>query len=305
MSEKAAPQALSARAAAAFILTGVIKYRRSLDACLAVELAAVEDPRERSLTQALCYGVLRSFPRLRALLDRLVEKQLRTRDTDVTALLLLGLHQLSGTRIPPHAAVTETVSATRTIGKPWAAGLINAVLRRYQDQKHALEAELEVIEESKYAHPDWLIARIRQAWPDTWKRILVENNRHPPMTLRVNRRMSSRGAYLSTLAVAGIAARTTPHTSHGITLQHPVNVSQLPGFEQGMVSVQDGAAQLAASLLETKPGHRVLDACAAPGGKTAHILERCAGHRRVSRRRTGPETRRAVTPNPVALKSVG
>ena len=230
-------------------------------------------PEERSLASALCYGTLRFYPRLQSLLREALHQPLRARDADVHALLLLGLYQLISMSTPPHAAVHETVQAARALGKPWAVGLTNAVLRSYQRDAEAWSARIAADEEAATAHPAWLLAEIKHAWPQRWASIIAADNEHPPMTLRVNARRTDRASYLSTLAHQGIQAREAPYTENGILVEAPVDVDRLPGFRAGLVSVQDGAAQLAAPLLGAAPGERLLDACAAPGGKTCQLLE--------------------------------
>jgi 16S rRNA (cytosine967-C5)-methyltransferase len=175
--------------------------------------------------------------------------------------------------IPPHAAVAKTVEASRHLGKPWAAGLVNAVLRRYEREGARLWAEIERDPQAATAHPRWLLERLQHDWPQDWPSIVQANNQHPPMTLRVNALHMDREHYLRVLAESGIEAWTAEHVSHGVILGSPLDVNALPGFREGWVSVQDAAAQLAAPLLEVRLGERVLDACAAPGGKASHILE--------------------------------
>jgi 16S rRNA (cytosine967-C5)-methyltransferase len=254
-------------------LVQILGHGRSLTACLSEAIDSLADSRERSLAQELCYGVLRWLPQLDAVLRRHMDKSLPGRHLDIRAMLLLGLYQLAHTRIPAHAAVAETVALATTRKKPWAKGLINAVLRGYLRDRDAIMAEVLRHQEALYAHPPWLIDATQRAWPQDWDTILHENNKRPPMTLRVNARRSDRSTYLKQLAAAHIEAYASPHTTHGVTLAAPSEVDTVPGFRKGLVSVQDAAAQLAAPLLALKPGQRVLDACAAPGGKTAHMLE--------------------------------
>ena len=262
---------ISARATAVNILVEVLQHRRSLTASLTKALPQLTDQRERSLASELSYGVLRWFPRLETLLGELLHRPVRHRDTDIRVLLLLGLYQLTRMRTPPHAAVAVSIANSR--GKPWASGFVNGVLRSYLRDHDRLMNELDRSEEAALAHPAWLIDRVRDAWPDAWDSILSANNQRPPMILRVNQKRIDREAYSGMLATAGHEARPTPHTNHGLTLTHPVEARFLPGFNQGLVSIQDGGAQLAAGLLNLQVGSRVLDACAAPGGKTTHILE--------------------------------
>ncbi len=265
---------MDARSTATEVLTEVLVHRYSLSDCLDYHLNNLNDPRERALAQALCYGVLRWHPRLEALLQRLLRKPMAATEGDIQALLLIGLYQHIYLRIPPHAATAATVNVTRSLKKKWATGLVNAVLRNFQRRRKYLLSSVDAETHLKLAHPRWLLKRMQTEWPTQWEAIAEANNTHPPLTLRVNARQQSRDAYLELLHQANMAASPTPYTDCGITLEHPVDVQQLPGFKQGWVSVQDGAAQLAAPLLDVPIGARVLDACAAPGGKTAHLLER-------------------------------
>jgi 16S rRNA (cytosine967-C5)-methyltransferase len=221
----------------------------------------------------LGYGTLRWHPRLAAFLARLLEQPLKGSDLDVEALLLLGLYQLIYMRVPDHAAVRETVEACRTLKKGWAAGLVNGVLRRFLRERAALEAAIADDPAARYAHPLWFIDELRRDWPHHWEEMLAAGNERPPLTLRVNRARNPRDAFLGQLAAAGLAARACRHSPDGVVLDKPLDVAALPGFAAGQCSVQDEAAQLAAGLLDVSPGQRVLDACAAPGGKACHLLE--------------------------------
>lgn len=244
---------------------------QSLNQCLPAALEAVGFD-DRPLLQELCYGCLRLYPRLVALLSPMLDKPLRDKDGDVYALLLVGLYQLSAMRIPAHAAVSTTVDATRELGKPWAKGLCNAVLRRFQREREDLLAALSEADDA--AHPQWLFERLQLEWPAQANSIVDANNQRPPMTLRVNALRTDRDAYLETLSKAGIAARPGEVSGTAVYLEAPMDVNELPGFAEGFCSVQDEAAQVAAELLACESGDRVLDACAAPGGKSCHLLER-------------------------------
>jgi len=275
---KASPRgAGGARLAALEALLAVLVGGRSLDRALAETGARLADPRDRALARELAYGTLRWLPRLEALVETLVERPLRARDADLRVCLLLGLYQILHTRIPVHAAVSETAALPAARGKPWATGLVNATLRRAHAGRDSWLERVAEQAPARHAHPAWLIERIRDAWPSDWQAVLDRSNERPPMTLRVNARRSTREAYQERLAAAGLAARAAPHTGHGLTLETPVAADRLPGFAQGSVSVQDAAAQLSAPLLRARPGERVLDACAAPGGKTALLLEQSEG----------------------------
>jgi len=264
---------MDARRAAVTVLVEVFGAGRSLSASLPPVVRKVEDPRERALIQDLCYGVLRWWPRLEAIAAVLMRKPLKERDTDVHCIVLAALYQLLHTRIPPHAAVDEAVNLATAVGKPWACSVINAVLRRFLRERAAVLEQADRDEAAALAHPRWMLDLLQAAWPDDWRRIAQAGNERPPMHLRVNRCRGGRDEYLCELAAAGIAAAPHPHGADALVLEHALDVERLPGFAAGRVSVQDAAAQLAARLLAALPGERVLDACAAPGGKTAHILE--------------------------------
>lgn len=264
---------MNIRAAAASVIYDVIEDGRSLADSLPEMAGLLDDARDRALLQAICFGVCRHFFSLDAIAQKLLDKPLKPKDQNVYALLLVGLYQLIYMRIPAYAAVTETVAATKNFKKIWAKGLINGVLRRYQREAEILNRDLKI--EATFSHPSWIIERLQKSYPadDVWKQILDANNEHPPFSLRVNQKQISRNQYLEKLTAEGIEAQIIPETQSGVVLTEPMDVKQLPGFASGEVSVQDGAAQLAAELLALAPNQRVLDACAAPGGKTAHILE--------------------------------
>ena len=260
---------MNTRLVAAKVLSRVLQDGQSLTAALDKAFLDIESSKDRAFIQALCYGVCRQYHRLDFILSQLLDKPLK--DADVKALALVGLYQLKFMRVKPHAAVSETVLAARK--KPWAKSLINALLRTYLREQEGLEHKADKYQIAALSHPDWLIKQIEQDWPEQALRIFLENNQQPPMVLRVNLAKTSREDYLQLLTGQDIAAQTISFCPSAIRLDKPVPVDLLPGFTDGLVSVQDTAAQLAAGLLDVQPGHRVLDVCAAPGGKTAHILE--------------------------------
>ena len=264
----------SARGVAHALLTGVLRDGRSLGASSRQRFDARLDSRERAFAQELVLGTLRYLPRLEAWLSHVAARP--PGDTAIRALALLGLYQLGFTRVPPHAAVSTSVELARTIGKPWAAGFLNAVLRRFAAERDAIE-RIELAANARLAHPDWLLGEFERAWPDAWESIALANLERAPMTLRVGTGRISRRRYLDVLSSHGIQARATRHSAQGVALDSPCAVECLPGFGDGLVSVQDEAAQLAGTLLDAPGGARVLDACAAPGGKTGHMLELGAG----------------------------
>ncbi len=252
----------------------------SLTAELSVASAGVES-RDQALLQELCYGTLRVLPRLEALIAILLTRPLRRADRILNALMAVGLYQLSLTRIAPHAAVAATVEATRVLGHPRAAGLVNAALRRFQRESDTLLSRVGTDMADPTLFPAWLVKRLEAAWPTHWREIVTVSNGRPPMTLRVNLSRSSRDAYAQRLAESGLSARPLPGFDAALMLERPVPAQTLPGFADGLVSVQDASAQLAAGLLAPRPGDRVLDACAAPGNKTAHLLEVAGGDLRL------------------------
>lgn len=261
------------RAAIAQAIDGVVTGGHSLDASLERLRLELHDPRDRAFAQECLYGVLRWYHRLDFQLGLLLKRPLRQRDSDLQMLLLLGLYQLWHLNVPTHAVVSETVAASASLNKPWAKALTNAVLRNAQRRHTELETLPQATAVAAWSHPAWIIDRVRADWPDAWQQLLAANNAHAPLTLRVNRHKSTREDYRRRLATAGIEAEPTAHADYGLRLAKPVSVEQLPGFHDGHVTVQDEAAQLAATLLAAEAGHSVLDACAAPGGKTSHIME--------------------------------
>jgi 16S rRNA (cytosine967-C5)-methyltransferase len=254
---------------AAKVLTSVIRDGQSLTAALNNTLGVVESDKDRAFIQALCYGVCRNFHRLDYILSQMLDKPLK--DLDVKALALIGLYQLKFMRVKSHAAVSETVLAARK--KPWAKALINALLRSYLRGQEGFEQKADNVKSALVSHPDWLIQQIEQDWPIQAQQIFQQNNEQPPMALRVNLANISQDQYLQKLRDQGIEAEAVSFCRSAILLNKPAVVDILPGFNEGWVSVQDTAAQLAAELLDVQIGHRVLDVCAAPGGKAANILE--------------------------------
>ena len=258
------------RAEAAKALDAVVTQGRSLDAALA-EVDQTVNVADRPLVKMLCYGTLRHHFRLRADLKKLLDRPLKARDSVIESLLVIGLFQLTDTRIPDHAAVSMTVEAARLLRRPKYAGLINAVLRNFLRKGIANQTPAD--EESRFNHPAWLIEKIREDWPDHWQQIIEANNDRAPMWLRVNPHRTTTKDYVDRLEPAEDGHGVLPGFVHAIRLAKPQPVTELPGFEDGDVSVQDAAAQIAAPWLLMHGGLRLLDACAAPGGKTCHLVE--------------------------------
>ncbi|MCG8010151.1 MAG: 16S rRNA (cytosine(967)-C(5))-methyltransferase RsmB [Candidatus Thiodiazotropha weberae] len=267
------PPMTNPRSASARVIEDVLSGH-SLSESIPKHSAEITDPRDSGLVQEIAYGVMRNFMQLDALSRRLLSKPLKSRDRDVAALILIGLYQLLYLRVADHAAVHETAGAAKPLGKKWAVGLINGVLRNFQRQQESLLKAIADQPEVAYDMPLWLLDILREQWPDEWPSRVRALNQRPPMSLRVNLAKASLADYQQRLQEMGIVAEIIPYIESGLTLQQPMDVTRLPGFEQGWVSVQDGAAQLAAELLDPQPGEHVLDACAAPGGKSCHILER-------------------------------
>lgn len=265
------------RALAAQVVHRVAERGENLDAALAAVLEPALPARDQARVQALAYGSLRWHHLHRALIARLLHRPLRPRDRILESLLSVGLYQLREPRQPGYATVSATVAAARLLGQPRAAGMINALLRGFQrDGATLLAAVATASEEARWSHPQWLIDALRTDWPAHYQAILAAGVQAPPMWLRVNQARTSSAAWCA-LPGAPTASAALPALPAAVRLKAPTDVQLLPGFADGLVSVQDAAAQLAAPLLDAAPGMRVLDACAAPGGKTAHLLESTGG----------------------------
>lgn len=262
---------MNTRAAAADILVEVVREGRSLTSALEQAFTNEFSAKDRTFIQAVCYGVLRWYWRLNPLLALLTRKPIK--DDRIRMIALIGFYQIGHMRVAPHAAVSETVEAVQY--DAWAKPLINAILRNYQRNREELESQLDASPSSALAHPQWLYDKIRRDWPDQVESILKANNEHPPLTLRANLTKGSREQFQVKLNEAGMASLSLEQVPTAIVLAEATSTELIPGFKSGELSVQDAAAQIAATLLDLAPGQRVLDLCAAPGGKTCHILEAC------------------------------
>jgi 16S rRNA (cytosine967-C5)-methyltransferase len=269
LSKVVANHSLAEALAAAGHTLGQVLRGRSLNDALADLKQGSAAPGLAAAAQDLCYNALRGYGLVDVALDRLLQKPLT--DVPVRGLLLAALAELAARPQAAHAVVHQAVEGVALLGNAHAKGLVNAVLRSFQRRMPELIPEIETTEPGRYRHPQWWIDAVRLAYPDCWEPALLESNRHPPMTLRVNRRRLTADAYLEKLARAGLAARSLGQQA--ILLEKPCRVERLPGFAEGEVSVQDAGAQRAALLLDVGDGMRVLDACAAPGGKAGHLLE--------------------------------
>lgn len=258
---------VTTRVLAARVLTAVVAHGRSLKAELAAVLPKLDDSRDRALLEAICFGALRRRVVYDALLQQWLQKPLGRRDDDLRSLLMVGFAQLDVLELPAHAALSATVDAARALGRERQAGMVNAVLRRAQREGFPALA-------AQDAWPHWLLQRVQQDWPQQAPAIFEASLQPAPLWLRVNRQQYSRDAYLALLTEAGIEAEPSPLVADAIRLPVAVAVSALPGFAAGAVSVQDLSAQQVADVLAPAPAARVLDMCAAPGGKSAHLLER-------------------------------
>lgn len=263
---------MNTRVAVAEVIAQVLRGK-SLSALLPEYVSKIAE-KDIGLFKQLCFGTLRWYPAIELLLQELMQKPMREKEFEIQGLLASGLYQLVHTRIADHAAINETVDAVTKLKRPWAKGLVNAVLRNFLRQRSELEAKLSKNPIFVRAHPQWLLDSLFSDWGSALAiEVLAANNEQAPMTLRVNQLQGSRDAYLEQLSAADIAATATQLSDQGIQLQSASDVAALPGWADGAVSVQDEAAQLAPMLLELEPNQRVLDACCAPGGKTCHILE--------------------------------
>jgi len=275
---------INSRAAAAKLSWQIIDKGQSLDAVLADYFSRQElgsqklSPQDRGLVQELVYGVCRWYGELDQIASRLLQKPIRNKDRVVHFVILVGLYQLRHLDTAAHAAVAETVAACKQLQKIWAKNLVNGCLRTYlrnnPDQADDGKSENNKILDHRLAHPAWIAEKIEAAWPEYGQDIFAANNQRPPMCLRVNRRQYSRADYLDELNKMQLEASPDPFCEDGIIMNKAVGVSLLPGFADGAVSVQDSAAQLACDFLDPQQDQWILDACAAPGGKTAHLLER-------------------------------
>lgn len=259
-------QGAAARVAAARILHEVLHRGRSLKAALGQTLPTLADHRDRALVEACVLTALRQQARFNAALNHWMPRPLGQRDGDLRALLLIGLAQLE-MGLPAHAALAATVDAARAIKRTHQAGMVNALLRRAQ-REGIPDAPAEA------AWPHWLAQHVRNEWPQQADAIFAASAAQPPLWLRVNTRWISRQDYLALLADTGITAQPHPAFADALRLDTTVSPTQLPGFDAGLVSIQDGAAQAVADALSPAAGARILDACAAPGGKAAHLAER-------------------------------
>ncbi len=267
---------MNVRAAAAQVLFQVVDKGQSLSMALPAAQQNIR-PRDHALLQEICYGALRYLPRLESIANALMDNPLKGKQRVFHHLILVGIYQLSFMRIPAHAAVGETVEGAQDLKGPRLRGLINAMLRNYQRNQEQLDAQAVSHNAGKYGHPSWLLKLLQNAYPQQWEAIVEANNSKAPMWLRVNHQHHDRDAYQALLNNENIDSSVHSQAEDALKLAAPCDVTKLPGFEKGWVSVQDAAAQLSLHYLQPQDGELILDCCAAPGGKTAHILERTQG----------------------------
>lgn len=263
------------RAICAQIIFDVLEQGQSLSSALTLFDSKIAD-KDRPLVQEISFGVMRVLPELNFYVQTLMDKVLTNKNRILHYLLLVGIYQIIYTRIPAHASVSETVNAVSTLKKPQLKGLINGVLREFLRQQASLEHAFQQ-NSAQHAigtyHPSWLLNRLKQAYPSEWQQIVDANNQKPPMWLRVNQSRYTTAQYQQLLSTNGIESETESRIPSALRLVSPVNVNKLPHFDQGAVTVQDLSAQHAAILLAPQNGEHILDLCAAPGGKTTHILD--------------------------------
>lgn len=263
---------MNIRAQAAKTLAPIITTRHSLQSHFDSALESLPT-KDRALFHQLCYGCLRQFETLDAIAAQLLQKKLKDKDSDVYALLLLGLYQLRYMRTPDHAALAETVAAASKLKKPWAKNLINGVLRNYLREADALYENALKDDSARYACPAWLLHKIKHDWYEYWQDILIQSNEQAAVCLRIDLNQHSREEVKAELELADVQSHVGEYSPSALWLEDKLELGVLRGFQEGYISIQDEAAQLAAYLLDAQAGERILDACAAPGGKTAHIIQ--------------------------------
>ena len=264
---------MNTRVLAAQLLQNVLLNHQSLTEVLqSPQLQALEG-RDQGLVRDLCFGCMRWHERLSAILKALMTKPLKASDSDIECVLRIGLYQILYQRTPEHASVSEAVNATRDLKKQWAGKLVNGVLRTFLRERERILDQIDTKPGTRYAYPSWLLMRLQKAYPSAWEALVQASNEHPPFTIRVNQTQFSTEHYQALLADVGIESTRVEEVPSALVISQPVPVSSLPHFAEGAASVQDAAAQLAAQLLTPQAGELILDACAAPGGKTGHLLE--------------------------------
>ncbi|RDH82841.1 MAG: 16S rRNA (cytosine(967)-C(5))-methyltransferase [endosymbiont of Galathealinum brachiosum] len=276
MTNKQNDTSITSRKVAQTILLAVLKDGQSLSSL--THLTDNIEPRDAAFARMLSFGVLRFYQQLQGLLKPYIKKALKSKDLDIQLVMLMAIYQIMHTRVPDFAVVDSAVKQVRKSRKKWAANMVNGVLRNFLRDIEGKEPE-DVIneltsEEACFAHPQWIIDSLKQDWPDSWQKILAANNQQAPMTLRVNQQQTSVDEFIQALEKdSEVSAEQVPGLPSAAILQQARDVKQLPGFSKGWFSVQDAGAQFAALIMQPAAGDKILDACAAPGGKTAHMFE--------------------------------
>lgn len=249
------------------VLLDVLKNGHSLQSSFSRHKIAENSNSSR--IKAVCFGVIREYWSLKATLDAYLKRKIKPKDKDIELFLITAIYQLVNKPGSEFAVVDESVKAVKKSRKVWASGFVNGILRAFLRDSSKRISNIE----AELGLPLWLVDRLKVDWPDSFKQISAESLKHPPMSIRVNGQKSSVKKYKELLESKGIQSRTLSGVPDLLILDSAVEVAELPGFEEGFCSVQDGAAQLAARILNAKSGETILDACAAPGGKTGHLLE--------------------------------
>ena len=274
---------VSSRLQALWWLSSVIKDGRSVNDVLSTKLKKSADLSDIPFAKQILFGSLRYFHQIKAILDQLLEKPLKQKDLDVYSILIIGVYQLRHLSVPDHAAISESVELAKKIKKPWAASLVNGILRNYLRQLEQIEQKLAKAKTFQFSHPNWIINQLEADWPEQYQSIMEQNNLQAPMIIRVNQAKTGLENYIQKLESVGLKGVKHPVSPDALVLDNACDVNKLPGFETGLVSVQDAAAQLVVELLDLgeqadlnrqTSSLKVLDGCSAPGGKTTHILQR-------------------------------
>ena len=226
-----------------------------------------------ALGKQIVFSVLRQYFELQAITQELLVKQLNRKHIDLELLIMCGLYAIDHLNQPVHSSVNSAVETSKVLKKAWARGLINATLRRYLRERHNIRSKALTTTAAISNHPDWLASKILNDWPEEYEQIIRANNTPAPMHLRINQQLVSRNHYIKQLNEVNLECDISEHSPHCLTLKEPIPVEKLPGFNDGFVSVQDEAAQLATLILDPVAGDHILDACSAPGGKSCHLLE--------------------------------
>ncbi len=261
------------RAQATLALYNVVIKQCSLRKVFNESLPTIEQSSDKALFKEICFGTIRFYFRLEHILNQLLNHPLEEKHYDIKFLLCIGLYQLTEMGIPPHAAVNTTVSATKLLNKPWASKLVNKILRSFIRKKSKVLEATQQDQAAWYSHPQWLIDQIKSDWPDHWEQIIAANNQKPPQSLRINKQKTSVLGYTALLQTKNIPSHSVAQFPDAVIIDTPISTAELPGFAHGLCSVQDLAGQNIIKLLDLQPEQQILDACAAPGSKTCHILE--------------------------------